>query len=101
MLEPHPVVQRELRAETPVVLHVSAVVMREDVERRRHRELTLACRIRRRIPEQERGEGVPIERVADSAVRRGHVAVELEAACALAWNERIDANLSIVRSELE
>ena len=101
VLEAKTVVQRELRADAPVVLGVSAEVVREDVERRRDRQRRVTVGPRRWVAEQERGERVAVRRAADAAVGRGHVLVEIEKAGAVARDERVDAHLPPVAAELE
>ena len=112
VLDAQAVVQGQLRAHAPVVLHVAAEVAQVAVERRRDRHAAQAvagARVALRIAEQEAGEGVP---------DTGHAAVaavtpltvgshEVMPRSKLNWPEpwpgisEIDAGLAVVGADLQ
>ena len=99
MLEAQAVVEGQLRVDAPVVLHVAAVVVGVEIERRRDRDLAGADG--RRVAEQERREGVAVGGAAGAAVRGRHVLVEVEEAGAVARDVAVDADLAEVAADLE
>ena len=106
MLDPHAVVQRELRAHAPVVLHVAAEVVRVDVERRRQRhvvaERAAALELAAWIAEKERGDRVAVGRAAVvRAGRRREFAAEADAAGGAARIQQIHADPAEVGAQLE
>ena len=103
MLDPKAVVQRELRADAPVVLRVAAVVVRVDVERRRQRHRARRrLEIAARIAEHEAGDGVAVGRATIiQSCRRRQLAAEIEARARARRIQQVDANLPIVGAELE
>ena len=102
VLEAEAVVQRQPRADPPVVLHVAAVVVRVDIEGRRQGHGALARGVGRRVAEEEAGERVAVGRTAVvQPGRRGELLVEREASGRVTGIEQIDAELAVVGAELE
>ena len=96
VLETKAVVQRELRADAEVVLHVPAEVVRVDIERRRQRERARgALEVPVRQAEQERRHRVAVERVAvGEAGRRGELSTKMEVSTRAAGVVEVDTESS-------
>src|SRR5205823_3384072 len=101
VLDAQAVIERQFRADAPVVLPVAAVIVGVYVERRRQRDRALPARECRGEPEQESGKGVAVGCTAVAAVRRRDVLVEIKRSGGVARVEVVRANLSEVGAYFE